>query len=66
VRCELDAVALGAAAVSAARLRRNQPLRVNGFLARRSVSNRQLVLHVIAAEAIDDSRCKQDQESRRP
>jgi primosomal replication protein N len=33
VRCELDAVALGAAAVSAARLRRNQPLRVNGFLA---------------------------------
>ena len=55
VRCEVDAVALGEAAVSAATLRRNQPLRVNGFLARRSVSNRQLVLHVVASRAIDDT-----------
>ena len=65
VRCELDAVALGEAAVSAARLRRNQPLRVNGFLARRSMNNRQLVLHVIASEAIDDVEARPDHESRR-
>ncbi len=65
VRCELDVVALGAAAVSAAKLKRNQQLRVSGFLARRSVTNRQLVLHVIGTEAIDESGNLQDQEAHR-
>ncbi len=54
VQCELDAVMLGDAAVGATRLGRNQALRVNGFLARRSAGNRHLVLHVIGAQAIDD------------
>ncbi len=65
VQCELEAVALGEAAVSASKLKRNQELRVSGFLARRSAGDRQLVLHVIGTETIEDSHSKQTQEPRR-
>ena len=54
VQCELDAVALGPAAVGVSKLRRDQQLRLSGFLARRSASNRGLVLHVTATEPIED------------
>ena len=65
VQCELEAVALGEAALGASRLKRNQQLRITGFLARRSLGNRQLVLHVTSAETIGDRASKIEQESRR-
>ena len=51
-RCEIEAVALGEVAVRLGTLKLNQPLRVSGFLAQRSLGDRKLVLHLASAEPI--------------
>lgn len=52
VECEVPAMALGEAAVKGARLRGGDAIRAEGFLARRSLNSRQLVLHVNSIETI--------------
>lgn len=52
-RCEIEAVALGDAAVELNTLKLNRPLQVGGFLARRSVSDRRLVLHIVSAKPLN-------------
>jgi primosomal replication protein N len=52
VHCELSVVALGDAALEAAKFKREQNLRIKGFLARRRLHTRELVLHMTAAKAI--------------
>jgi len=54
-RCEIEAVALGDAAVKLSTLKLNRPLQISGFLAQRSIGNRKLVLHVADAEPISGS-----------
>jgi primosomal replication protein N len=46
VQCEITALALGEAAQQAARLHTGQQVKAIGFLAQRSLRNRQLVLHI--------------------
>ena len=46
VQCEVPALALGEAAQLAARLQTGQHIKVQGFLAQRSLRNTQLVLHI--------------------
>ena len=46
VRCDIPAVALGAAAQQVAGLQTGQQVRVDGFLAQRSLRIAQLVLHI--------------------
>ncbi len=53
VRCEIEAVALGDTAVKLSTLKLNRPLQVGGFLARRSVSDRRLVLHIVSAKPLN-------------
>ena len=54
-RCEIEAVAIGDVAVELSAVKLNQPLQISGFLARHSVSNRKLVLHVVSVETIGGS-----------
>ena len=49
-RCEVDAVAIGAIAVTLSKHKLNQPLQFSGFLTRHSVKERRLVLQVIKTE----------------
>ncbi len=49
-RCEVEAVALGEMAVRLSTARLNRSLQVSGFLARRSLGNRGLVLHVVSTD----------------
>lgn len=51
-RCEIEAVAIGDMALELNAMKINRPLQIRGFLAQRSVSNRNLVLHIKAVEAI--------------
>lgn len=51
-RCEIEAVALGEMAVRISTAKLNRSLQVSGFLARRSLSNRRLVLHVVSMDVI--------------
>jgi len=51
-RCEIEAVALGEMAVRLSTAKLNRPLQVSGFLARRSLGNRKLVLHVVSMDVI--------------
>ena len=46
VQCEIPALALGAAAQQASSLRLGQQVKVEGFLAQRSLRSTQLVLHI--------------------
>lgn len=46
VECEIDAVAVGAVALTAANARLGEQLMVEGFLAARSLKRRTLLLHV--------------------
>jgi primosomal replication protein N len=46
VQCDISALALGEAAQQAARLQTGQQVKVQGFLAQRSLRNTQLVLHI--------------------
>ncbi len=46
VQCEIDALAFAGAAEKAAGFMVGQAVRVRGFLAQRSMRNRQLVLHI--------------------
>ena len=46
VQCEVPALALGEAAQQAALLKVGQPVRVEGFLAQRSMRSMQLVMHI--------------------
>ncbi len=46
VQCEISALALGEAAQQAARLQTGQQVKVQGFLAQRSLRNTQLILHI--------------------
>jgi primosomal replication protein N len=46
VQCDIPAVALGEAAQQAGRLQIGQSVRVEGFLAQRSLRIAQLVLHI--------------------
>ncbi len=46
VQCEITALALGEAAQQAARLHTGQQVKVEGFLAQRSLRNTQLILHI--------------------
>lgn len=46
VQCEIDALAFAEVAVKAAKFAVGQQVKVRGFLAQRSLRNRQLVLHV--------------------
>ena len=52
VRCEIEAVALGEMAVRLSTAKLNRSLQVGGFLARRSLGNRKLVLHVVSMDVI--------------
>jgi primosomal replication protein N len=51
-RCEIEAVAIGGMALELSVQKLNRPLQLSGFLARRSVNNRKLVLHIQSMEAI--------------
>ena len=51
-RCEIEAVALGEMAVRLSTAKLNPSLQVSGFLARRSLGNRKLVLHVVSMDVI--------------
>ena len=51
-RCEIEAMALGEVAVRLSTANLGRPLQVSGFLARRSLSNRKLVLHVVSLDMI--------------
>jgi primosomal replication protein N len=51
-RCEIEAVALGEMAVRLSTAKLNRSLQVSGFLARRSLGNRKLVLHVVSMDVI--------------
>ena len=46
VQCEVPALALGEAAEQAALLKPGQQVKVEGFLAQRSLRSRQLVMHI--------------------
>ena len=46
VQCEVPALALGEAAEQAALLKPGQQVKVEGFLAQRSMRSRQLVMHI--------------------
>jgi len=46
VECEIQALALDEVAKSAAKLKVGAPVRLTGFLARKSKNSTQLVLHV--------------------
>ena len=46
VQCEIDALAFAEVAEKAARFAAGQEVRIKGFLAPRSLRNRQLVLHI--------------------
>jgi primosomal replication protein N len=46
LQCEIPALALGAAAQQASKLRLGQRVRAEGFLAQRSLRNVQLVMHI--------------------
>jgi len=46
VQCEVPALALGEAAQHAAQLKLGQQVKVEGFLAQRSLRSRQLVMHI--------------------
>ena len=52
VRCEIDAVALGDMALKLSAAKLNRSLQIGGFLARHSLGNRKLVLHVVSMDAI--------------
>ena len=51
-RCEIEAVALGDMALKLSMAKLNRSLQVGGFLARRSLGNRRLVLHVVSLNAV--------------
>ena len=51
-RCEVEAVAIGDLAVRLSTQKLNQPLQLSGFLARHSVKDSKLVLHVAGVEPI--------------
>lgn len=46
VKCDIPALALGAAAQQASRLQLGQRVRANGFIAQRSLRIAQLVMHI--------------------
>ena len=46
IECEIPAVALDKAALAASKLLAGQMVRVEGFLAQRSLRNTQLILHI--------------------
>ena len=52
VRCEVEAVVIGELAEKLGKLKLNQPLRIGGFLTRRSASDGRLVLQVVKAKEI--------------
>ena len=52
VRCEIEAVALGDMALKLSTAKLNRSLQIGGFLAQRSLGNRQLVLHVVSVDAL--------------
>ncbi|MFI4922444.1 MAG: primosomal replication protein N [Burkholderiales bacterium] len=51
VECEIQALALDEVAKTAAKLKVGAPVRLTGFLARKSKENAQLVLHVNNVES---------------
>ncbi len=51
VECEIQALALDEVAKTAAKLKVGAPVRLTGFLARKSKDNAQLVLHVNNVES---------------
>lgn len=51
VECEIQALALDEVAKTAAKLKVGAPVRLTGFLARKSKDNEQLVLHVNNVES---------------
>jgi primosomal replication protein N len=52
VWCEVEAVAIGELAVKLDKQNSNQPLQFRGFLTRRSVKDRRLVLHVTGTATV--------------
>jgi primosomal replication protein N len=46
VECDIPAIALDKAALAASKLQPGQQVRVEGFLAQRSLRNTQLILHI--------------------
>ena len=46
VQCDIPAISLDAAALKASKLQLGQQVRVEGFLAQRSLRNTQLILHI--------------------
>jgi primosomal replication protein N len=46
IQCDIPAISLDAAALKASKLLLGQQVRVEGFLAQRSLRNSQLVLHI--------------------
>ena len=46
VQCDIPALSLDAAALKASKLQLGQQVRVEGFLAQRSLRNTQLILHI--------------------
>ena len=46
VKCDIPAISLDAAALKASKLLLGQQVRVEGFLAQRSLRNSQLILHI--------------------
>jgi primosomal replication protein N len=46
VTCEIPALALGDIALQASQMRQGQRVVVDGFIAQRSLHNKQLVLHI--------------------
>ena len=54
VECEMGGVAMAEVAVSMARLKPGQAVRVSGFLNRKNRMSTQLILHATEAKAIKD------------
>ena len=46
VQCDISAISLDAAALKASKLQLGQQVRVEGFLAQRSLRNTQLIMHI--------------------
>ena len=47
IQCDIPAISLDVAALKASKLQLGQQVRVEGFLAQRSLRNTQLILHIV-------------------